>query len=277
MFDAISEYEIARKEETIIVDVKSRFGVQCVRVHKKPFMTKILEVKELSKSFGKLTAVNNLSFSLNKGEILGMMGPNGAGKTTVFNLLSGVFLPDAGSVSFMGENITKLSPSKRCKKGIGRTYQIPQPFDKLTVYENLLVGAVHGGGLSEKKARKRIDEILDIIGLHSKRNQLAGGLPLLNRKALELGRAMATNPQLILLDEVAGGLTEAETENALQIVQEINKRGVSIIWIEHILMTMSKGVDRLLVITQGSYLTSGLPGEVMNSKEVLETYLGEED
>jgi branched-chain amino acid transport system ATP-binding protein len=240
-------------------------------------MTDILEVKSLSKSFGKLTAVDDLSFSLAEGEILGMMGPNGAGKTTVFNLLTGIFLPDNGHVTFKGEDITKLSPSKRCRKGIGRTYQIPQPFNKLTVYENLLVGAVHGGGFSEKNARERIDEILNIVGLYSKKNQLAGGLPLLNRKALELGRAMATDPQMILLDEVAGGLTEAETENILQIVQEINKRGVSIIWIEHILMTMSRGVDRLLVITQGSYLTSGLPEEVMKSNDVMVSYLGEED
>jgi branched-chain amino acid transport system ATP-binding protein len=240
-------------------------------------MTDILEVKSLSKSFGKLTAVNDLSFSLAQGEILGMMGPNGAGKTTVFNLLTGTFLPDNGQVTFKGEDITKLSPSKRCRKGIGRTYQIPQPFNKLTVYENLLVGAVHGGGFKEKEARERIDEILNIVGLYAKKNQLAGGLPLLNRKALELGRAMATDPQMILLDEVAGGLTEAETENILQIVQEINKRGVSIIWIEHILMTMSRGVDRLLVITQGSYLTSGLPEEVMNSNDVMVSYLGEED
>ena len=240
-------------------------------------MTDILEVKSLSKFFGKLAAVNDLSFSLAQGEILGMMGPNGAGKTTVFNLLTGTFLPDNGQVTFKGEDITKLSPSKRCRKGIGRTYQIPQPFNKLTVYENLLVGAVHGGGFSEKNARERIDEILNIVGLYSKKNQLAGGLPLLNRKALELGRAMATDPQMILLDEVAGGLTEAETENILQIVQEINKRGVSIIWIEHILMTMSRGVDRLLVITEGSYLTSGLPEEVMNSNDVMVSYLGEED
>ena len=136
---------------------------------------------------------------------------------------------------------------------------------------------MHGGRVREKKARKYIDEILNLVGLYGKKNQLAGSLPLLNRKALELGRAMATNPKLILLDEVAGGLTEAETEKVLQIVREINGRGVSIIWIEHILMTMSKGVDRLLVITQGSYLTSGVPAEVMNSKEVLESYLGEED
>jgi len=240
-------------------------------------MTEILKVTDLTKSFGEVKAVDNLSFSMTQGEILGMMGPNGAGKTSVFNLLSGAFFPDKGNVEFRGEDITRLSASKRCKKGIGRTYQIPQPFSKLTVYENLLVSAVHGGRISESKAKGRIKEILDIVGLFEQRNQLSGGLPLLNRKALELGRAMATDPQLILLDEVAGGLTEAETEKVLDIVREINDRGVSIIWIEHILMTMAKGVDRLLVITQGRYLTSGAPEEVMNSDLVMESYLGEGD
>ena len=240
-------------------------------------MTELLNVTNLTKSFGEVTAVNDLSFSMTEGEILGMMGPNGAGKTSVFNLLSGVFLPDKGKVEFRGQDITRFSASKRCKYGIGRTYQIPQPFNKLTVYENLLVSAVHGGRISEVRARDRIKEILAMVGLFEQRNQLSGGLPLLDRKALELGRAMATDPKLILLDEVAGGLTEAETEKVLGIVREINDRGVSIIWIEHILMTMAKGVDRLLVITQGSYLTSGAPEEVMNSDLVMESYLGEGD
>ena len=240
-------------------------------------MTELLKVTDLTKSFGEVTAVDDLSFSMTEGEILGMMGPNGAGKTSVFNLLSGLFLPDKGKIEFRGQDITRFSASKRCKYGIGRTYQIPQPFNKLTVYENLLVSAVHGGRIRESKARDRIKEILDIVGLFEQRNQLSGGLPLLNRKALELGRAMATDPQLILLDEVAGGLTEAETEKILDIVKEINERGVSIIWIEHILMTMARGVDRLLVITQGSYLTSGLPEEVMKSDLVMESYLGEGD
>ena len=240
-------------------------------------MTELLNVTNLTKSFGEVTAVNDLSFSMTEGEILGMMGPNGAGKTSVFNLLSGVFLPDKGKVEFRGQDITRFSASKRCKYGIGRTYQIPQPFNKLTVYENLLVSAVHGGRISESRARDRIKEILAMVGLFEQRNQLSGGLPLLDRKALELGRAMATDPKLILLDEVAGGLTEAETEKVLGIVREINDRGVSIIWIEHILMTMAKGVDRLLVITQGSYLTSGAPEEVMNSDLVMESSLGEGD
>ncbi len=240
-------------------------------------MPDILVVENLRKSFGRLMAVCDLSFEVKEGEILGMMGPNGAGKTTVFNLLTGVSKPDSGAITFQGRDITRQSPAHRCRMGIGRTYQIPQPFVKMTVFENLLVAAVHGGGLTEKNARGEVNDILEIIGLGPVSRQMAGGLPLLDRKRLELGRAMATRPRLILLDEVAGGLTEAEAEGVLFIVKEIQKRGVSIVWIEHILMMMSEGVDRLLVISEGRWLNCGAPGEVMCSEEVLECYLGSEE
>lgn len=240
-------------------------------------MPDILVVEKLRKSFGRLMVVCDLSFEVKEGEILGMMGPNGAGKTTVFNLLTGVCKADQGAITFQGRDITRQSPADRCRTGIGRTYQIPQPFEKMTVFENLMVASVHGGGLTEKKARGEINEILDIIGLSPVNRQLAGGLPLLDRKRLELGRAMATRPKLILLDEVAGGLTEAEAEGVLSIVKEIQKRGVTIVWIEHILMMMSEGVDRLLVLSEGRRLNCGDPGEVMSSEEVLECYLGSEE
>jgi len=240
-------------------------------------MSEILVVDNLHKSFGRLVAVDDLSLDVKQGEILGMIGPNGAGKTTVFNLLTGVIKPDEGTITFNGKDITQESPSRRCRRGLGRTYQIPQPFDKMTVFENLLVAAVHGGALSERKARGEIHDILDMIGLFPQKNDLAGRLPLLDRKALELGRALATQPSLILLDEVAGGLTEAETEQVLKIVKGIQQRGISIVWIEHILMMMSEGVDRLLVISEGRWLKCGHPGEVMNSEEVLECYLGAEE
>ena len=221
--------------------------------------------------------MDDLSFEVREGEILGMMGPNGAGKTTVFNLLTGNIKPDSGIITFKGKEITQESPSRRCHMGLGRTYQIPQPFAKMSVFENLLVAAVHGGGLREKQARGEIHDNLDMIGLYAKKNEFAGGLPLLDRKRLELGRALATRPNLILLDEVAGGLTEAETEQVLKIVKQIQQRGISIIWIEHIMMMMSEGVDRLLVISEGRWLKCGDPGEVMRSKEVLEVYLGAEE
>ena len=240
-------------------------------------MPDILTVDHLQKSFGNLVAVHDLSFEVREGEILGMMGPNGAGKTTVFNLLTGMLRPDSGRITFHGEDITRESPSKRCHQGIGRTYQIPRPFDKMSVFENLLVAAVHGGGLSEKKGRREIQDILNLIGLFQVKDQLAGGLPLLDRKTLELGRALATRPSLILLDEVAGGLTEGETEQVLNIVKKIQKMGITIVWIEHILAMMSEGVDRLLVISEGHRLQCGEPGEVMCSPEVLECYLGSEE
>jgi len=240
-------------------------------------MADILVVNNLQRKFGRLVAVDDLSFEVREGEILGMMGPNGAGKTTVFNLLTGIIKPDGGIITFKGKEITQESPSSRCHLGLGRTYQIPQPFDKMSVFENLLVAAVHGGGLRERQARGEIYDNLEMIGLFAKKNELAGGLPLLDRKRLELGRALATRPGLILLDEVAGGLTEAETEQVLVIVKQIQKRGISIIWIEHIMMMMSEGVDRLLVISEGRWLKCGHPGEVMCSEEVLECYLGVEE
>jgi len=239
-------------------------------------MTDILVVDNLQKNFGKLAAVDQLSFEVKEGEILGMMGPNGAGKTTVFNLLTGVLKPDKGTIIFKGKDITHDSPSRRCHQGIGRTYQIPRPFDNMTVFENLLVGAVHGGGMSEKQARGRVNDTLELVRLSPMKDHLSGGLSLLNRKRLELGRALTTEPNLILLDEVAGGLTEGEVRQVLEIVREIQKRGITITWIEHILMMMSEGVDRLLVISEGRRLQCGDPREVMNSKEVLGCYLGAE-
>lgn len=240
-------------------------------------MADILTVDCLTKEFGRLKAVNALSFEVRQGEILGMMGPNGAGKTTVFNLLTGVFKQDEGTIHFKGKDIGHESPAKRCRRGIGRTYQIPRPFDKLTVYENLLVGAVHGGGLSERRAREKVYDILELLGLYPIKDQLAGGVPLLDRKRLELGRALATQSDLILLDEIAGGLTEKESEQVLETVKKIWGRGITIIWIEHILTMMSEGVDRLLVISEGRWLKCGDPGEVMRSEEVLECYLGAEE
>ena len=240
-------------------------------------MPDILTVSSLTKAFGKLLAVNNLSFEVRKGEILGIMGPNGAGKTTVFNLLTGALKPDAGAVAFEGKDITRDSPASRCRKGIGRTYQIPRPFDNMTLLENLLVGAVHGGGLREKIGREKSLDILDLIGLYPEKDHLAGQLPLLDRKRLELGRALATQPSLILLDEIAGGLTEKEAEQILKIVKQIWESGVTIVWIEHILMMMTEGADRLLVISEGRWLQCGDPKEVMSSAEVLECYLGAEE
>jgi branched-chain amino acid transport system ATP-binding protein len=240
-------------------------------------LPEILTIQNLAKTFGNLTAVDNLSFNVEEGEILGMMGPNGAGKTTVFNLITGVYKPSRGQVIYKNTDVTHFSASHRCRLGIGRTYQIPRPFENMTVFENLLVGAEYGANMKGKEARIEASEILDFTGLLPKKDLFAGKLPLLDRKRLELARALATKPTLLLIDEVAAGLTEAEVENLLDIVKAIRQKGVTIIWVEHILMMLNRGVDRLLVITGGKWLMCGDPKECMESKEVQEVYLGMEE
>jgi branched-chain amino acid transport system ATP-binding protein len=240
-------------------------------------MADILVVDKLTKWFGNLVAVNQLSFNVREGEILGMMGPNGAGKTTVFNLITGVYPPSEGKVFYHGKDATHLSAAHRCRLGIGRTYQVPRPFENMSILENLLVGAEYGGQLKGKEAYALCMEILDFTGLSPKKDLFAGKLLLLDRKRLELARALATKPSLLLIDEVAAGLTEAEVERLLEIVKAIQKKGITIIWVEHILMMMNKGVDRLLVLSGGRALMCGDPRECMESKEVQEVYLGAEE
>lgn len=239
-------------------------------------MSAILTAENLSKSFGNVQAVASVSMDIHKGEILGVLGPNGSGKTTLFNLLTGVFLPDSGRIVFNGMDITEESAHKRCRMGIGRTYQIPRPFGNMTVLENLLVAATHGGGMSEKESRSEVEEILGDTDLLSVKNDFARTLPLLDRKRLEMARALATKPSLLLLDEVAGGLTEAEARQVLALVKKVQKKGVTVVWIEHILMMM-EDVDRILALDQGQNLICGDPTDVMSSKEVLECYLGAEE
>jgi branched-chain amino acid transport system ATP-binding protein len=194
----------------------------------------------------------------------------------LFNLLTGVHLPDTGNVFFKGRDITRSTPFQRSREGIGRTYQIPRPFGNMTVLENLMVAAAFGGGMSEKACLPRVDEILQTTGLAPHRQVFARTLPLLDRKRLEVARAMATQPSLLLLDEVAGGLTESEAGELLTIVKQLQNQGVTVIWIEHILMMM-EDVDRILVLDQGCNLMCGNPGDVMSSQAVLECYLGKED
>ena len=240
-------------------------------------MPAILDVKNLTKTFGSLQAVGNLTFDVQQGEILGMMGPNGAGKTTVFNLITGVYKPTQGTVLFKDTDVTNMPAPQRCRLGIGRTYQIPRPFENMTVLENLLVGAEYGANLKGKQALALAVEILKFTGLLPKKDLFAGKLPLLDRKRLELAKGLSTQPKLLLIDEVAAGLTEAEVIELLQLVKSIQQKGVTIIWVEHILMMMNKGVDRLLVINGGQWLMCGDPKECMDSKEVQEVYLGMEE
>jgi branched-chain amino acid transport system ATP-binding protein len=237
--------------------------------------TPLLTLEHVSKNFGSLKVTQDISLTLRRGEALGVLGPNGAGKTTLFNLISGDVLPDAGAVHFKGQNITREAPHKRCRAGIGRSYQIALPFEGMTVFENLLVGAMFGGKHRHTaEANERCAHILERTGLIDKANQLAGGLTLLDRKRLELARALSTEPELLLLDEIAGGLTEHEAHQLVELVQSILAQGISIIWIEHVVHALLAVATRLYVINFGSKLAEGDPREVMDSLEVKRVYMG---
>jgi len=234
----------------------------------------LLELQSVSKHYGSLKVTDNLSLSLAEGEALGVLGPNGAGKSTMFNLITGDVRPDAGRISYAGEDITGLAPSVRCRKGIGRSYQVPHPIAGMTVFENLLVGAMFGADLAEEEASEHCVAVLARTGLLKKANHLAGALTLLDRKRLELARALATRPRLLLLDEIAGGLTDHEAQALVETIQAIREEGVSIVWIEHVVHALLAVVGRLIVINFGALLKEGKPQEVMASREVQEVYMG---
>ncbi|MBF2759866.1 MAG: ABC transporter ATP-binding protein [Ectothiorhodospiraceae bacterium AqS1] len=234
----------------------------------------LLELDKLCKRFGALRVTEGLSLSIAEGEALGVLGPNGAGKSTLFNLISGDLRPDSGRVHFAAADITALPAHARCRGGIGRSYQIPHPFAKMTVFENLVVGAAFGAGERESESYERCAGILEDTGLIDKANRLAGSLPLLDRKRLELARALATKPRLLLLDEIAGGLTEAECHLLVETIRRLRSQGVSIIWIEHVVQALLSIVDRLIVIDFGSLIAEGQPERVMNDPKVREVYMG---
>jgi branched-chain amino acid transport system ATP-binding protein len=234
----------------------------------------MLEIAGLRKSFGSIVAADNLDLAVAAKEAVGIIGPNGAGKTTLFNLIAGTLAPDGGTIRFDGRDITLASPQARCRAGIGRTHQIPQPFEKLTVFENLLVGAVHGRGLTEHAATQVCGEILERLDLLTHANSLAGSLTLLQRKRLEMARALATAPKLLLLDEIAGGLTEGECADLVGTIKQIRQGGVAILWIEHIVHALLAVVDRLVVLNFGRKIAAGAPREVMRSPDVRQIYIG---
>jgi branched-chain amino acid transport system ATP-binding protein len=233
-----------------------------------------LQLDNISKSFGSLRVLDSLSLELGAGEALGVIGPNGAGKTTLVDIIAGGLRPDRGAIRFDGQDVTQLPAFHRCRRGIGRTHQIPHPFAKMTVFENVLAGSAFGRGKPERACTDDCAAILDRTGLLAKANALAGSLTLLERKRLELARALATGPKLLLLDEIAGGLTEHEVAALVDTIRALRAGGVTIFWIEHIVHALLPVVDRLLVINFGGILADGPPRRVLDDPAVQEVYLG---
>lgn len=228
----------------------------------------------VSKSFGSIRVADELNLSVKRGEALGVIGPNGAGKTSMFNLITGIVEADNGAITFDGKEISSLPPHIRCRAGIARSYQVPRPFFEMTVFENVLVGATFGGERDTTSAVDCSVRVLEKTGLLSKANRLAGTLPLLDRKRLELARALATDPALLLLDEIAGGLTEQEIGELIEMIHTLRTTGISIIWIEHIMHALLAVVDRIAVLNLGAVILEGSPRDVMSSEVVKEIYLG---
>lgn len=237
-------------------------------------MTNILELSGLQKAFGAVVVADDQSWALAPGEALGVLGPNGAGKTSMFNLVTGTLDADGGSIFLNGQDITKWSAAQRCRAGIARSFQVPQPFGGMTIFENTFVAATQGAGLSGREAENLCLDVLERTGLLPKANVLAGGLTLLERKRLELSRAMCAKPKVLLLDEIAGGLTENECQSLIATIKDIRETGVSIVWIEHVVHALIAVVDRLIVVNFGKKIAEGPPKEVMDSKVVGEIYLG---
>lgn len=236
----------------------------------------LLALHSVSKSYGALKVTDNISMSVNKGETLGILGPNGAGKTTLFNLISGDVSVNSGRVEYAGLDVTAMPSYMRCRLGVGRSYQVPQPFGNMSVFENLVTAASFGGGQSERQAWDTAVAVLDQTGLMPHANKPAGSLTLLNRKRLELARALATGPELLLLDEIAGGLTEHEANELVDELKRIKASGVTMIWIEHVVHALLSVADRLFVINFGQQLAQGKPQDVMNDPEVQRVYMGME-
>ncbi len=234
----------------------------------------LLQLEAVQKSFGAVTVADQLSYDVTQGEALGVIGPNGAGKTSMFNLITGTLTPDSGQVVFDGQDVTSHSSARRCRAGIARSFQVPQPFSGMTVFENAMIAATQAAGLHGAQAERFCLEVLDQTELLPKANTLAGSLTLLERKRLELTRALCAKPRLLLLDEIAGGLTEAECSSLVQTIKDIHASGVTIIWIEHVVHALLAVVDRLIVIDFGKKIAEGEPHAIMASPQVQEIYLG---
>jgi branched-chain amino acid transport system ATP-binding protein len=234
----------------------------------------LVEVRGVSKRYGSLLVTDDVSLTADAGEVLGILGPNGAGKTTLFNIMCGDVAPDAGSVHLDGRDVTALRPYERCRRGIGRSYQIAKPFGGLSVFENVLVAALFGGRQSEHAANARCLEVLELTGLTPKANRLAGSLTLLDRKRLEFARALGTGPTVLLLDEIAGGLTDNEAHEVVATIAAIRARGVAVVWVEHVVHALLAVATRVIVLDAGRKIAEGDPHDVIASAEVQRVYMG---
>jgi branched-chain amino acid transport system ATP-binding protein len=238
----------------------------------------LLEAKNVTKRFGGLTAIKNLSFYVSEGEILGIIGPNGAGKTTLFNVLSGLQPPDSGKIIFQGEDISSLKPYEICKKGIARTFQLHRPFLQKTAVENVLVSIIFGRNENTdmRMATEEAKEILRLVGItQEKEKTKVGNMAILDRKLVEIARALGCKPKLLLLDEVMAGLNPFEVDQFLDLIKHIRESGITIIVVEHIIRAVMKISDRIIVIHYGEKIAEGTPKEVSENKEVIRVYLGE--
>ncbi|MGH1350089.1 MAG: ABC transporter ATP-binding protein [Methyloligellaceae bacterium] len=241
-------------------------------------MTALLEIRGLHKSFGGLTAVNNISFSLEEGEIAGLLGPNGSGKTTTMNLISGNLKPDNGSVVLRGKDITASSPHLIARAGVARTFQLVRVIEDMTVSENILSGVAFGrqpkwGGDAESEC----DEILDRIGLRSQKDNLAGNLTYVNQKRLELGRALSLHPDILLLDEWLAGLNASELQEGIKLIRKLSHEGTTILMVEHVMSAIHSLCKKCIVMNSGEMIAHGLTKDVMNHPEVIRAYLGGSD
>ena len=237
-------------------------------------MAALLELEAVEKSYGALKVTDGITLSVTEGEALAVIGPNGAGKSTLFNLITGDVSPDRGRIRFAGQDVTRLPAHRRSRLGIGRSWQIPHPFVNMTVFENLLVGAAHGGQQRERDCYDHCASVLELTGLIDRANAPAGSLTLLQRKRLEMARALAMRPRLLLLDEIAGGLTDHECRALAQTIADIHAGGTTIVWIEHIVHALVSVAKRLVVLNFGQLLADGEPRAVMADARVQEVYMG---
>ena len=236
----------------------------------------MLELHALCRHFGSLKVLDNLNLNVAEGDVLGVLGPNGSGETTLFNVILGVHPATSGDVIFEGRVISRMRPWSRCRAGIGRTYQVPRPFTHMSVYENILAAAVSGGGMRLRAARDWAMDVAELTDLDHRVRSAAGDLSLLDLKRLEFAKAIACRPRLLLLDEIAGGLTDYECGTLLEIVETVRSRGATIVWIEHVLHALCRVATRLAVLYSGAIISDGAPEAVLADPKVRDVYLGVE-